>query len=144
ERGAMTREKEALAEAPLSGQAADKISAEIARMQPSDVHAHWQDWAVRYGTDLRATTLTSSIKRLEVAALARTIKRVILPSSMASILEIGCGNGQNVVALAKMFAEQRFSWYGIDYIQEMVDAAQKNASEHGLSQKTHFARADLR
>jgi SAM-dependent methyltransferase len=134
----MTREEKAPA------QAADKISAEIARMRASDVHAHWQDWAVRYGTDLRATTLTSSIKRLEVAALARTIKRVIMPSSIASILEIGCGNGQNIVALAKIFAQQGFSWYGIDYIQEMVDAAQKNAAEHGLSQRTHFARADLR
>ena len=112
-------------------------------MKPDDVYAHWQNWAVQYGTDLRATTLASSIKRLEVHALHRAIERALPPSSPASILEVGCGNGQNIVALAKIFQERAFDWTGIDYVPEMVDAARKNAHAAGLSRGVRFQVGDV-
>src|SRR5262245_10478870 len=139
----MTRDEEAQAEAQLSGQAADKIASEIARMRASDIHEHWRDWAVQYGTDLRATTLSSSIKQLEIAALRRAIERVTVPCSIEGILEVGCGNGQNIVALAKIFAEQAFVWHGVDYVPEMVEAARKNAEAAGLTPRTRFMHGDV-
>src|SRR5262249_1850546 len=114
ERNLIGREQEALGAQHVPGQTTTNPSSETSRMRASDIHAHWQDWAVRYGTDLRATTIASSIKRLEIAALHRAIERVVLPSSEASILEIGCGNGQNLVALAKIFADQSCDWAGVD------------------------------
>ena len=53
------------------------------------VKTHWERWANEYGTALRATTKTHTIKLLEVFALTRH-----LPTD-ARILEIGCGNGYN-------------------------------------------------
>src|SRR5262249_42562975 len=139
----MTRDEEAQAEAQLSGQAADKIASEIARMRASDIHEHWRDWAVQYGTDLRATTLSSSIKQLEIATLRRAIERVTAPCSIACILEVGCGNGQNIVALAKIFAQQAFVWHGVDYVPEMVEAARKNADAAGLTHRARFMHGDV-
>jgi SAM-dependent methyltransferase len=102
---------------------------EGATMQPSGemtqqrVKAHWSDWATRYGRDLRATTLASSIKRLEIDALRRAIERGSLPHN-ARVLEVGCGNGQNIAALATSF--ENYSWTGVDYIPEMISAAKEN------------------
>jgi ubiquinone/menaquinone biosynthesis C-methylase UbiE len=139
----MTRDEEALAEAQLSGQATAKIQAEIARMRATDIHAHWRDWAVQYGTELRATTLSSSIKQLEIAALRRAIEHLVVPSTIANILEVGCGNGQNVVALAKIFEEQAYTWHGIDYVPEMVEAARKNAEAAQIRHSTRFTVGDV-
>jgi SAM-dependent methyltransferase len=136
--------KRPFAEAQLSGQFFDKMDAEIAAMRAAEIHAHWQDLAVRYGTDLRATTIASSIKRLEIAALHRAIGRVAPLDSHASILEIGCGNGQNIVALAKIFQDRPFSWTGIDYVPEMVDSARRNADFAGLSGCANFLCKDIR
>jgi SAM-dependent methyltransferase len=112
-------------------------------MKPDDIFSHWQNWAVRYGTDLRATTLASSIKRLEIAALRRAIERALVPGSSASLLEVGCGNGQNIVALAKIFAGHAFGWTGVDYVAEMVDAARKNAEDAGVSHVARFVVGDI-
>jgi ubiquinone/menaquinone biosynthesis C-methylase UbiE len=112
-------------------------------MKPDDIFSHWQGWAVKYGTDLRATTLASSIKRLEVAALQRAIERVLLPSSTAALLEIGCGNGQNIVALAKIFADRSFEWVGVDYVPQMIESAQKNAEDAGISRRARFITGDV-
>jgi len=139
----MTRDEEALAEAQLSGQFFDKMDAEIATMRAAEIHAHWQDWAVRYGTDLRATTIASSIKRLEIAALHRAIGRVAPLDTPASILEIGCGNGQNIVALAKLFQASPVSWTGLDYVPEMIEAARKNAEVFDMQTRARFIVGDV-
>lgn len=111
----------ALAEAQLSGQFHDKMMAEISHMKVRDF---WERQAKAYGTDGHATTWAASIKRLEIDALRRAIERVGLSSS-ASILEVGCGNGQNIAALSEFFP--RYSWTGVDYVPAMVSAAEKNA-----------------
>jgi len=92
---------------------------EIARKR---VQAHWADWATKYGRDLRATTLASSIKRLEINALRRAIERSQSRHD-ARVLEVGCGNGQNISALARIF--ENYSWTGVDYIPEMISAAKE-------------------
>jgi SAM-dependent methyltransferase len=115
----MTEKDKAEAETRLSGPIFDKIDTKLAHRR---VKAHWTDWATKYGRDLRATTLASSIKRLEVDALRRAIERSSPPHN-AHVLEVGCGNGQNIAALAASF--KNYSWTGVDYIPEMIAAAKE-------------------
>lgn len=128
----MDPKAEAQAEGELSGRLADKADTEMAQMRTVGIKAHWTDWAVKYGTALRATTLASSIKQLEVDALRRVIERVLLPRSLGSILEVGCGNGQNIVALCKIFDSSKFTFTGVDYVPEMIAAARQNAADIGV------------
>src|SRR5262249_2385073 len=92
--------------------------------------AHWQSLGLRDGTDLQATTMTATIKRLEVDALRRTIDQALVNKTSAHILEAGCGNGQNLVPLASMFP--RCTFQGFDIVPEMVEAARKNVAEAGF------------
>lgn len=55
-----------------------------------------------------------------------------------NLLDIGCGNGRNALALAAL----GFDVYGFDGIAEAITDAQYKAQETGLDQNTHFTRAD--
>jgi tRNA G46 methylase TrmB len=72
--------------------------------------AHWEDWASTYGSDLRATTKCHSIKRLELDAISRRIDGL---GGTCSMLEVGCGNGYNGLALANRHPELRY--LGLDF-----------------------------
>ena len=47
--------------------------------------------------------------------------------SELSILEIGCGNGQNCLSLLEVYP--RASFTGIDFIEEMIEAANSVKAE---------------
>lgn len=120
-----------------------KRDTQNAAMKADAIRAHWKDWAVNYGTDLRATTLASSIKRLEVDALRRAIEKTSAGRAGASILEVGCGNGQNIVALAGIFNKRGFTWIGIDYVPEMIESARLNATDKRITDHTEFLIGDV-
>lgn len=82
---------------------------------------HWQSWARSFGTALRSTTKCQSIKRLEIAALARRIAEVseVVGRENLNVLEVGCGNALNGLALSEAFPE--IAWYGLDFSSEMVE-----------------------
>jgi SAM-dependent methyltransferase len=109
-------------------------------MELDDIKQHWRKWA-EAGVDLRATTKTATIKRLEIAALARAIRRAALEDRPCAILEGGCGNGQNCVALAKQFPQ--FTFDGFDYVETMVQSAQHLAEMSGCQDRTRFVVGDL-
>lgn len=88
------------------------------------IRSHWHDWATRYGQELRATTKTPTIKALEMDALARALRRHGLDRRPGRVLEVGTGNGINVLGLARSFPQ--LSFLGIDYVPEMVDSAKAN------------------
>ena len=94
-----------------------------------EIRNHWENWASEFGTDLRATTKTPTIKQLEVDVLQRAIKKTELWASRKnlSVLDIGCGNGYNSFAMSTFLPECHFT--GIDYVPAMIDNAkiiQKN------------------
>lgn len=96
-----------------------------------EIRAHWQDWATKYGTELRATTKTSTVKSLEIDALTRAIRSIATEIGLElRILEMGCGNGQNCLALAESFPSATIT--GVDFITEMVDAANTLKKEKGV------------
>jgi ubiquinone/menaquinone biosynthesis C-methylase UbiE len=100
-------------------------------MELHDIRHHWQTWARQYGTSLRATTKTSTAKVMELDALSRAIAGIEQQAGRAiRILEVGCGNGQNCLNLLE--AHPQASFTGIDFIEEMVMAANSVKAERGL------------
>ena len=99
-------------------------------MELSDIKKHWQNLAKTHTTTLFATTKTQSIKLLEIAALSKCIKEKFNKIQKIDILEVGCGNGQNIFRLAKEFENAKFS--GIDYVEEMVQNAKSLRDKYNL------------
>ncbi|OKP43769.1 hypothetical protein BJP24_15270 [Aeromonas allosaccharophila] len=88
------------------------------------IHEHWKNWAITYGTELRATTKTGTAKLIELAELAKTISSLkeSLPIN-SRVLEIGCGNGHNLFSLHEVFPEYQYE--GVDFIDEMISSAEQ-------------------
>lgn len=90
------------------------------------IEQHWKNMSSTSGTNLSATTKCPSIKKLELNELYIIINSILKnDESLQTILEVGCGNGYNLIALKKMFPMMSFS--GVDYIQEMINNAKKLA-----------------
>jgi SAM-dependent methyltransferase len=110
-------------------------------MEAAAIKAHWEDWARRYATDLRSTTKTPTIKRLEVDALERAIHRH-RGSHPGRMLEVGCGQGLNLLYLLPRLP----GWIavGLDYVAEMVAAAETNraAAEVSVGQRLSIVQGD--
>ena len=100
--------------------------------------SHWNDWAEKYGSKLRATTKANSIKRIEIFELAKAITYLLEQSkkkdSDLTILEVGCGNGYNTIAIKEMFGKSIV--HGIDFSSEMINNSKK------LTSKTVFKNSD--
>jgi ubiquinone/menaquinone biosynthesis C-methylase UbiE len=115
-------------------------------MNLDQIRAHWQDWATRYGTDLRATTKTSTLKTLELDALCRALQKIAhqdkTQSASLRVLEMGSGNGQNCLYLCQQFPSWSFT--GIDYIAEMVISANALKAQQGiLDQQLQFMQGNV-
>jgi len=104
--------------------------------------AHWENWASEYGTELRATTKCLSIKRLEIEALLAQIrKHVSTPKPV--VLEIGCGNGVNGIALVSRHPDLHS--IGLDFSPRMiVNAVQsvEKIKESSVKERLSFGVAD--
>jgi SAM-dependent methyltransferase len=110
-------------------------------MKLDEIKDHWRNWA-NAGLDFRATTRAATIKRLEIDALARAIRLCDSNETLTlDVLEAGCGNGQNCVALAQIFPQIRFD--GFDYIEKMVDSARLLATQNNVSDRTYFTIGDM-
>lgn len=92
-------------------------------MEMDEIKSHWTELAKTKGDELGATTRTETIKKLEIDAFSRWIKRK--DDGWKEILEIGCGNGTNCIGLSKLFPDINF--YGLDYVEEMVAKAREHA-----------------
>src|SRR5262245_30500619 len=111
-------------------------------MDSQQIKDHWADWATKYGTSSRATTMVESAKALETDALYRWIRGIcIQDEDVKTVLEVGCGNGINCIRLAKRFPEMRF--YGVDYSEEMISLAKELAKTEDVLDRTRFVVADL-
>lgn len=84
------------------------------------VKGFWNEQARRHGTDLAATTPDPIAKDLEIGALKRHLDGTL------DTLEIGCGNGTDIL---RLLDHLRSRVVGIDYAEDMIEAAQKTMSE---------------
>lgn len=62
------------------------------------------------------------------------------PAAGASVLEIGCGTGRNLVAAARLYPDARF--FGIDVSTEMLTSAISVISRRGLTKRIRVAHGD--
>lgn len=62
------------------------------------------------------------------------------PEAGASVLEIGCGTGRNLVSAARLHRKARF--FGIDVSTEMLTSAISAISRRGLSDQIRVAHGD--
>ena len=60
-------------------------------MELKEIKKHWETLAEKYAEDLKSTTKTSTIKKLEINAIQNTIKQIINIVGNVNILEVGCG-----------------------------------------------------
>jgi S-adenosylmethionine-diacylgycerolhomoserine-N-methlytransferase len=62
------------------------------------------------------------------------------PAAGASVLEIGCGTGRNLVLAARLYPDARF--FGIDVSTEMLTSAISAISRRGLADRIRVAHGD--
>src|ERR1700688_4480203 len=62
------------------------------------------------------------------------------PGAGASVLEIGCGTGRNVVLAAGLYPDARF--FGIDVSTEMLTSAISAIARRGLTDRIRVAHGD--
>jgi len=105
-------------------------------MNYDQVKKHWDSWAKEYGTSLRATTKSMTIKQLEIFA----IMKHIVPGK--NVLDVGCGNGYNDMAYIENISN--INVVGVDYSKDMIDNAILNMKKLTLDQQQRlkFAVAD--
>lgn len=99
----------------------------VKNMKKEAIKEHWQSWAKEYETGLRATTLSPTIKTLEVDVLYRHMIKYGLIKRGTQVLEVGCGNGHNLFSLFAKMNDVEFT--GVDYSEEMVKQAMNLAGE---------------
>jgi S-adenosylmethionine-diacylgycerolhomoserine-N-methlytransferase len=64
----------------------------------------------------------------------------LAPPSGGTVLELGCGTGRNLIALARRYPESRL--FGIDISGEMLKTARASVARHGLYDRIRLAEAD--
>ena len=93
-------------------------------MKSKDIKNYWDKRSKKFVTNLKATTDNPTIKKLEVSAIYKAIKKTGLHKKRGiEILEVGCGNGYNCFALYELLPDFKFT--GLDYIHEMVKNANR-------------------
>ena len=110
-------------------------------MDRQNIRAHWEKWSETFGTDLRATTKTWTLKAIEVDALARRIETLLGSDAKGLVLEAGCGNGANCLGLAQRFPG--LNVHGFDFVSKMVSAARENAAINSLANRLSFEEGDV-
>ncbi len=112
-----------------------------APMEMDKIMQHWKSWAKEHKTDLKATTKTSSIKKLEILALSRAFRKMSFVHSSPTVLEVGCGNGHNCFQLFDFFPN--FSFTGVDFVSEMVQYARTYQASTQQYAEISFYKADV-
>ena len=105
-----------------------------------EVKDHWRNQAVAFGGLLGATTKASTPKALELDALIRRFRSLLGEDAAGTILEVGCGNGVNCLELASVFPGLTFD--GVDYVDEMIGAAEQLRSGSSAADRLRFLVGD--
>jgi len=85
-----------------------------------EIKKFWDDKAIEYGEDGRATLGESYLRLLEIRTMIRQIKC----HKPRNVLDVGCGNGYSTKIFAKRFPSIQF--VGMDYSEHMILCANKN------------------
>lgn len=81
---------------------------------------YWNQRAKKNKNSVISTTNFKLIKEFEIAILKHIIKKYAKSKNL-KILELGCGNGVNLINIKKLYPNYKL--YGIDYSEEMIKYA---------------------
>ena len=81
------------------------------------IKKYWNNRAEEFSTSPSATTNDVCLRELEVAAIAKSIRKLGIPVG-SSILDVGCGDGISTLRIAGKFPE--FNFTGMDYCDKMI------------------------
>lgn len=110
-------------------------------MKAGEIKVHWDSLSKQHAKDLKSTTKSATIKKLEINALAKCIDKLKAQNiAIGNILEIGCGNGHNIFGLSKLFPECKFT--GVDYSGGMIENANLLKNEGDFT-NTNFFTGDI-
>lgn len=105
-------------------------------MDLEKIKKHWDGLSEVYAKDLKSTTKTPTIKKLEIAAVVQSIKKLKKTNEISNLLEVGCGNGYNLIGLTKEFPDMNFT--GIDYSEGMIINADKLKLDYQLDKIEYY------
>lgn len=108
-------------------------------MELDDIKKHWNENAKSNTTSILSTTKTPTIKKLEIDAFYRAIINLSDNNKQGRLLEVGCGNGYNLFGLKQLLPNLRLQ--GVDYSEDMIDAAKKINNEK-YNSEIEFSVAD--
>ena len=100
----------------------------------ASIRAFWDNQAKEHETGLAATTPDPLAKDLEIAALVRHL------DPARDTLEMGCGNGVNIV---RLLDHLRGSIVGVDYSETMIAAAKQAMRGNLDSHRVRFTEGDI-
>ena len=106
-----------------------------------DAEVSWPDEATRRMNRMyrRQRHIYDGTRRYYLLGRDRLIAD-LAPGSGASVLEIGCGTGRNLVHAARLYPDARF--FGIDVSTEMLTTAISAISRRDLATKIRVAHGD--
>ena len=120
-----------------------EFGADIAANIPANLSAHlsWQAEATERMNRMyrRQRHIYDGTRRYYLLGRNQLIAN-LKPEAGASVLEIGCGTGRNLVLAARLFPDAR--WFGIDVSTEMLTSAITTISRRGLSSRIRVAHGD--
>lgn len=82
-----------------------------------EVKRFWDERAIQYGTDARATLGETTLRKYEIKAILKYLKDGM------RVLDAGCGNGYSTITFAQ---QRKLEIVGVDFSQEMVRFAKEN------------------
>lgn len=106
------------------------------KMDLEKIKKHWDGLSEVYAKDLKSTTKTPTIKKLEITAIAQSIKTLQKTDKIATVLEVGCGNGYNLIGLTSQFPAINFT--GIDFSEGMIKNANKLKADLQLDNNSYY------
>ena len=98
------------------------------------IKEYWDQRAAAHGTSDSAVNNDPFAKQLEL----RAIEEAVVPT--LPLLELGCGNGQNLFHLAKYFAAPLV---GVDYSENMIASAKRMHVENPTKANLSFHVGDI-
>lgn len=103
-------------------------------MDTTTTHASLMDGVYRYQRHIYDVT-----RKYYLLGRDRMIEELAPPAG-GTVLEIGCGTGRNLIAVARRYPQARL--HGFDISEAMLETARANIAKAGLSERITIAQGD--
>ncbi len=105
-------------------------------MDIKNMKSHWGFLADLFTKDPKSADKVPTIKKLEIAAIAQSIKTILKTNKISNVLEVGSGEGYNLISLMKQFPDMNFT--GIDYDAAMIKHAKELKADFQLDNIEYY------